>query len=220
MRVDLVGVASAGALANRLLRDQVADVAVVAADVMLEHGLALTRPYTDAKLQGQHALRAGKVIGRVARAEDPIRDMIAEILGQKIQAIEWKSVLGSDYTDTIRKVARWHAYSRTDATSWTNLTDTLMDIVLNKLAAHDSSVGTYTLGKIGSFVDSTTSRFARKYPKLRAVAVDIHAMRLESDLSHPITRRTKRPTRHIQYKEMREVMPRLADGWAEMWAQW
>ncbi len=220
VRIDLVGKASAGTLANKLLRDSITDVAVVAAGMMLEHGLILEKPFTDANLRGQHALREAKVIGRVTRAEDPIAEKITDILGRKVSGIEWKTILGSEYRETIGKVVRWHAYSRTDATSWTNLSDTLMDIVLNKFVAHDGTIGGYTLGGIGSFVGSSTSRFARKYPSLRAVADEIHTMRLESDLSHPVTRSTSRPTKYIRHKQMLDVIPRLADGWAEMWANW
>ena len=220
IRIDLVGVGTASKLANRLLHDKIPDVAVSAADLMLQHGLPLERPYRNANLRGQNALRAGKVIGRVARAEDPVNDIVTEVLGHKVSGIEWKIVLGREYGNTIKKFARWHAYSRTDATSWTNLTDTLMDLILDKYVTHDGTIGTYTLGHIGSFTNSATSRFATKCPKLRAVAEEIHNMRLQTDLSHPVTRKTSRTTRHIRYKEMRDVMPRLADGWTEMWAKW
>lgn len=220
VRTDLVGTATAAALANRLLRDPIADVAVVAADVMLEHGLALERPYTDANLRAQNALRAAKVIGRVTRAEDPIRDMISKVLRRNVQRIDWKTILGSDYRDIIPKVARWRAYSRTDATSWVNLTDTLMDIVLDKLAARDGSIGQYRLGEIGSFLSSGTSRFAKKYPQLHSVASRVHELRTESDLSHPITRATGRHTNYIRYEQMECAKPDLAAGWLEMWNQW
>lgn len=220
VRVDLVGPATAGSLANRLLRDSQADPSSVAADFLLKHGLVLERPYKDVHACGQHALRAAKVTGRLHRNEDPIQDFMVETLGDIVKSIDWRAVLGGDYKSTLPKIARWRAYSTTDATSWINLSDTIMDLVLSRLFAHDGSIGTYTLGKIGSVLNTATGRFASAYPALYSAAQSIHDLRLESDLSHPITKSTGRPTGFIRFSTMQKVKPALANGFAEMWSQW
>jgi hypothetical protein len=45
----------------------------------------------------------------------------------------------------------------------------------------------------------------------------IHRKRKESDLSHPVTRPTLRPTRHIKHSELPKLKTALADGYLEMW---
>lgn len=220
VRVDQVGTASAGKLANTLLRDTHADPACVATAFMLEQGLPLERPYGDVHSAGQHGLREAKLIGRLLKREDPICEYTTAVLGHSVSSIDWKEVLGSEYRTTLPTVARWRAYASTDATSWVNITDTIMDIILSKLFAHDPGLGGYTLGKIGSVLNAPTGKLASAYPSLYSVTETVHKLRLESDLSHPMTKTTGRPTSFIRFKTMQATKPLLAKGLAEMWAKW
>jgi urate oxidase len=119
----------------------------------------------------------------------------------------------------ITRVAVWASYSETDATAWVVLTDTINDIILAALHKHDTSIGSYTLGNIGSALQ-LTSRFAQKYPRLYAATDQIHGLRLAADLAHPVTRSTNLPTSRIPWKEMKKLKPKLAGAYLELWTKW
>ena len=220
VRIDLVGPSSAGELANELLRHGDVDVACVASEYLIANNLTLRRPHADVNRCAQHALKATKIIGRVRRIDDPIREHVEDVLGKHVSAIDWRQILGSTYSDTLRFVIRWRAYSRTDPTSWVNICDTFMDRILDRYFTHAGTLGTYTLGTIGSVLGSSTSRFALNSPKMFRAANHIHDLRLQSDLSHSVTRSTGRSTRFIKYKEMESALPLVTDGFCEMWAAW
>ena len=147
----------------------------------------------------------------------PLSEFMKNVLDISIATIDWKRFLGRNYNDLIPKFSRWRAYSDTDPTAWVNITDTINDIILDNLFRHDSiNIGTYLLGNIGSVLNSR-SRFGARYPLLFNIVKEIHSLRLESDLSHPIVRATHKPTRWISYKEMEKLKPKIRDGYLEMW---
>lgn len=139
------------------------------------------------------------------------------VLGKSVADIDWKKYLKTRYKDLLPKVIRWRGYSETDPTAWVNITDTINDIILDVLYGLDNvNIGDYVLGKIGSVTNTPTSRFAKRYPALFKAINEIHAARLESDLSHPIVKATKKPTRWIKYNEMNSLNVLMRKGYLEM----
>jgi hypothetical protein len=137
-------------------------------------------------------------------------------LSPSLAPINWRKFLGSAYPSVISKVVLWRGYFMTDPTAWVNLTDTINDIFLSSLFAHDGTIGMYTLGNIGSVL-TPGNKFDTKYPKLFKATNEIHRKRKESVLSHPVIRPTLRPTRHIRHSELPKLIKTLADGYLEMW---
>ena len=215
---DLIGDPSYEYLLNALVRDDIADVALVGAEIMASDGVKPAKPIRNIQILAQYSMKSAGIIGRVSAGACPVTEFMKNVLGNSIAIIDWKRLLGSGYKDMVPKASRWRAYSDTDATAWVNITDTINDVILDTLFRHDSvNIGLYTLGNIGSVLNSSRSRFARRYPILFITVKAIHDARLESDLSHPIVRATKRPTRWIKYKEMEDFKKQLRKGYLEMW---
>lgn len=207
------------AVLNQLARDTVPDVAVVAAEEILIHGMTLTNPRTDVHLAAQHSLKAGGLIGRVRVKDRAIGEAMVQVLGPKVRTIDWGAVLGKEYKRLIGTVMRWASYAESDPTAWVNLSDVLNDNLLARLFHHDTSIGGYTLGHIGSAL-TATSRFARAYPALFDAVNCVHELRYQSELSHPLVRRTGTPTKYIKFREAFPMRRKLARGYHEMWAAW
>jgi len=74
------------------------------------------------------------------------------------------------------------------------------DLLIDAVHKADPSIGGYTLGKIGSAVHAPTGRFAIKYPRSYTLAKEVHDYRYESMASHPLNRKTGKPTKRISYK--------------------
>lgn len=214
---DMIGDPSYEFLLNALVRDRIADVALVGADMMASYGVKPEKPIRNVQVLAQHSMKSAGLIGRVSRGVCPVTEFMKNVLGNSVAVIDWKRLLGRGYSDMVPKASRWRAYSDTDPTAWVNITDTVNDVILDALFRHDwVNIGSYRLGDIGSVLNSR-SRFGRRYPTFFKTVKAIHDARLESDLSHPIVRATKRPTRWITHKEMEDCKKQLRNGYLEMW---
>jgi hypothetical protein len=101
-----------------------------------------------------------------------------------------------------------------------NLSDTINDILLDRLFDHErGAIGGYRTGHVGSVLDRR-SRFAGKYPNLFDAAETTHRLRLESDLSHAFLRSTGKATRRIEFKELGPLKRKLRAGYLELWGLW
>ena len=72
------------------------------------------------------------------------------------------------------------------------------DLLVDALVHADGTIGNYNLGQIGSMLQPT-SRFARKYPATFALVSEVHEKRYQSMASHPLIKRSGRPTKRIPY---------------------
>ena len=206
-------------LINKLLRDDHADVALVATEILVENNIPLLRPVNRVHRLAQIALKKTGLIQRVGPTSCPIKQIMEHVLGVQTQPINWPRLLGtSKYRQVRRRVVRWSGYFETEPSSWVLLTDTINEFILVAVTAHDVSVGTYTMGgQIGGFIGNPTSRFATKYPKFHAALKVIHSKRLESELAHPIKRNTGKFTRPIEFSELSALKSKLREGYVEAW---
>ncbi len=220
LQPDHIGVPSFQAIVHDLMKDESNDVALVAAELLVTHRLEVPRPLTGVNYAAQQALRLTGKIGRVLATACPIQDKIVATLGPDLRRVSWKTILDAKtYRLMIPRVSVWSSYATTDSTAWIVLTDTINDILLNALYKHDVTLGGYALGNIGSALQPT-SRLAIKYPRLYRIIDRVHTLRLEADLSHPVTRSTNSPTRRIPFRVMKKQLRPLATGYLELWDQW
>jgi hypothetical protein len=218
---SVVGHPSYAHLVNALLRDDFADVAVVAAELAMTEKVPLATPLNTIHPLAQQALRNGGRIGRVTNRACPMRGMMVDVLGSAVSSIYWRRILpAKTYRLLLSRVAVWRGYSTSDPTAWVILSDTINDILLNELFAHDLALGSYAMGSIGSVIHSPTSAFARRYPQLQRAVKKLHDVRLQADLVHPVTRQTSKPTRRITFREKRRLEPLLIAGYRQLWNSW
>lgn len=219
LREDIIGKPSYETLVNKLLRDRVRDVSIVAADCFIKNNLQIHKPLLDINKSAQFSLKKAGMIGRVASNDCFISDAIIEVLSYKTKGIDWRKILGKGYKKLLPKFVRWRGYANTDSTAWVNITDTINDSILNILFPHDGKIGSYKHGNIGGAL-SLRSRFAKNYPDLHAAVSKIHGKRLESDLSHPKNKATGKTTRYIEWEELGPLKELLTKGYLELWRKW
>lgn len=218
VRHDLVGIPTYESLINELLRDESFDVAVVAAEKAIVNNLNIYTPRRDIQKNAQLPLKDAGLIGTVYKDTSHISRLMATTLDSPIADVDWNVILGRQYRNVLRKVVRWYGYCQTDPTAWVQITDTINDQILDALFSHSPLLGQYTLGNIGGVLGP--GRFKTHYPYLYRATLTIHNKRLESDLSHPIVRKTGRITRPIEFREMKPLKRLLVDGYLELWSQW
>ncbi len=132
--------------------------------------------------------------------------------------INWKDVFGPNYRNAEKQMVRTRALADTDVTAWVNAMDVFDDWLFDALYAHDTSLGRYTLGEIGSVLNG--GRLKAKYPAVYEMAESIHGKRYGSALSHPKEKRTGRPTRMVKYAYLKTAKGLIRKAMAELQATW
>jgi len=219
VRREMIGKPSFDALVHQHLKDKQADVALVAAIVAVEKDVVLPNLRNLMHPLAQISLKSAGMIGRVISGKCPIADMAVFVLGDEVRVINWRKVCGEHYKPIRRRIGRWLGYSKSDPSAWVNMTDTINDLILDALRKHDPATVKHEQGNFGSTMNAK-SQFTKKYPALAEAVQATHKLRLESDLSHPVTTRTASYTRPIRWKEICPLKQLLRDGYIELWENW
>lgn len=202
---------------NRGIRDEIGDVSLSAAASLAQLGLDVRRPLRDLNLTAARALRQLGIISRLPRGVDGVERSVSQLIGRPT-GVNWRSVFRKVYKQAEKQAVFCRALADTDITAFVNATDVFNDLLLDRLYRHDSTLGHYTLGNIGSIL--TSVRLRTNYPAIFALVDEIHERRLLSNLSHSVARRTGKPTGRIKYKYrntatrlMRAAFTELARSW-------
>jgi len=219
VQITHLGRPSYESLVNQLLTDASTDVGLVAAEALSVNALGISVSVGKINPVVQLALKAMGYI-RVRRGGLCALSMaMGQMLGPGVKMIDWKSLFGNHYKYNIGKAVRLRAYSEGDATAWVNLLDTFHDDLLDSLFAQEAgALGTYVHGNLGGVFSGPNCRFCKKYPLTYRTFGEIHKKRLESILSHSVTRSTGKRTRFIEYEYIDKTKPKLAMAYSEIWA--
>lgn len=120
-------------------------------------------------------------------------------LDKRIVQKNWKKFFGAKYSQAEKQAVEIAALSGTNITAFVNTLDVFDELLLDALFKKDTSIGIYTLGKIGSVLHTSTSKFKRKYPATHALAQGIRDAR-SNMYSHPLIKATSKPTKKISFK--------------------
>ncbi len=214
--IDRFGAPSYEAILNVLIKSISFEVAIKAAYLISEHNLKVSIPLAKINDSAQIILKKAGIIGKTSLSKSSIPARLFEITGTVFPAKNWKTFLNTDHSNCERLAFLLTGYFKTDANSFINEFDVFNEFVCNALFSHDGTIGTYTLGKIGSYLYTPTSRFATSYPKFYSLCKIVHDLRLESDLSHPIVKSTGKPTRRIKFSELKKLLRNIIDGYTEL----
>lgn len=135
-------------------------------------------------------------------------------LDTHIATLNWKKLFGARYSQAERQAIETVASSGMNITNFVNLLDVFNDLLLDAIFSADGSIGSYSLGRIGSALSSTTSRFAIKFPNAFELANEVHNRRYESMASHPLIQKSRKPTTKISYtflKKAKRLLARASD---------
>lgn len=137
-------------------------------------------------------------------------------LDSRIPAANWKKLFGIRYAQAERQIIETVAASGSNITGFVNLLDVFDDLLLNAVIHNDRTVGGYNLGQPGSVLNAPNGSLATKFPKTYTLAKEVHDRRYESMASHPLIRRTGKPTKRITYKFLSQAKKLLRDGILEL----
>jgi hypothetical protein len=195
---EFIGEPSVESLLNFSMRnDEEDDVCMMAAHAVEQLGVKVQPP---ARELNRRAAVVAREYGHISRASERvcgIEHTMVHLLGKTLTGINWRSFFGSRYRHAERQAVSCRALADTNVTAFVPALDVFIDLLLDSLYRRDTSLGGYTLGHIGSVLGST--RLQSSYPSIFVLANTIHAKRLESELAHPVVRKTGKPTGRINY---------------------
>lgn len=139
-------------------------------------------------------------------------------LDHRILALNWKRLFGSRYKQAERQAVEAVAASGVNITGFANVLDVFNDLLLDALFQKDGTIGAYPLGNIGSVLNPG-SAFAMKFPATFLLANEVHEARYQSMYSHPLIKRTRKPTRKISYTFLSRAKRLLRDAVSELSSQ-
>ena len=137
-------------------------------------------------------------------------------LDGRIPASNWKKLFGFRYSQAELQAIETAAASGVNITGFVNVLDVFDDLLIDAVYRADVAIGSYTLGRIGSVLHAPTGRFAVKYPKTYELAKEVHERRYESMASHPLIKKSGKPTSRIRYKFLPTAKRLLRGSIAEL----
>ena len=210
---------------NAALVSSNSDLAIAAANSVIGLGLPIDKCSNEINANAKIVISGTEKETLHFRNQCIIHPMLKHLLRKfSPPDFHWINVFVNDavYIEVHRRLLRMKKYENTDASGWVLLADTINDLILNSLTGHDLSLGTYTLGRIGSWVskDNANKKLITKYPLLYTAMERTHALRLQSDQAHPIAKSTGNYTRFIRYGEISKLRKVLREGYGELCAKW
>jgi hypothetical protein len=194
------------------------EVAVCAATQFIRTGLQVTTGSTNLNRSGALILNAFGAIQTIPRARCGVASSMTSLLGKGAPDVNWRKVFGRKYAQAEKQALWCRAYSLTDMTAFINALDVFNDWLLSRVYEHDSGLGTYTLGKIGSVLNSP--RLKSGYPAILALAASVHNQRSKSMLSHPKARSTGRVTGQVHFNYLPVVKRLMVKAFKELMVKW
>lgn len=214
--LEFIGEPSYVELNKILLTDKCADISLMAVHEIIKNNCKIGSSYSSINYIGQKALKFAGIITRSSRRPSLVGDLLNFICNKKLPKADWKKIFGKEHDTAENKIVRAYAYVQNDMSAFVNIIDSFNDFLLSKLYLHDTTLGTYNLGKIGAVTNNKGTRLEMQYPDLFLLCREIHSKRLECDLSHPIIKNTKKYTKPIEYKYIYKVRKILYDGYKEI----
>ena len=206
------------AILNHCLKSESNDIGICAATQVVKRGLPVTAPIADLNRSGAIVLNAFGVIASMPRGRCGMSASMTGLLGMTAPDVNWRKVFGVDYAKAEQQAIWCRAYSRTDITAFVNALDVFNDRLLSRLYQHDTSLGTYTLGNLGSVLNSP--RLKNGYPAILCLVASVHNQRLKSMLSHPTVRNTGRATGQVRFSYLPVAKRLIVKAFKELKAKW
>lgn len=199
---------------NHTMRSKHADVAIGAAWLCGCYGIPPDKPTKDIHPLAKEMLKEHGLMRRANSSVCGIRLAILEMTGHDFP-IPWKKFFGKAYKRAEAQITTCKGYFKTDPSAWVNAIDVFVDLLLDSLHRHQPTLGGYILGRVGSTLDNPV-RLRAAYPAITAMATQFHDKRLESNLSHAVVKKTKKPTKPIKFKWLRVGGKSLLKGIQEL----
>jgi Reverse transcriptase (RNA-dependent DNA polymerase) len=184
-------------LLNASMRSDAADVALVAAWLAALLDCEIRKPIRDIHPLAKIVLRENGKLKRADSTVCGVQQALFEMTGVD-NAINWRKFFGKSYHHAESKIVACKGYYKTNPTAWVSMLDVFNDLMIDDLFRKDGTIGARNLGNFGGVIENKA--FMAKFPRTHAYVSAVHTKRGEGELSHPVIKATRVPTRRIPFK--------------------
>lgn len=210
-----IGMPSYAALINEALRDNSAEVALIAALAVVRKNVDVQPPMRTLNKSAAEFLKQFGIIRRGPPAQCGINSSLTRMLGE-IPTVNWRALFGSDYLKAERQMILCRALATTNVSAWVNAFDVFDDWLLESIYRHRPALGKYS--GFGSVL--TSSRLVALFPRVHALITSVHNKRYGSPLSHARERRTGKATTPIKWSYLNHAKKVLRSAVHELSVEW
>lgn len=200
LSVAETGTAQINEIISASVKDKAKDVAIASSWKSYQHAFV---PAGSRNNWNQSGLLLLRELGAIQRATAPVCGIthVMAKLDKKSPSINWKKLFGNRYKQAERQAVEIVAAATSvNVTGFVNLLDVFNDLLIDAIYRVDGTIGNYQLGQIGSVLNALTGRFASKFPDTYEFVKVVHDSRYESMYSHPLIKKTGKPTKRINYR--------------------
>lgn len=204
------GPPSYAALVNNLLRDQLGEVANIAASKLLLHRVSLIKPYGDVADGAKRTLRAAGVIRSAVRPTSRISEILAYILSRAKSIYSWDTFFGKSHRQAEIMMIFLKRNRETNIDAFLVQLDSYCDLLTAEIWVRLKPGKGYP--NFGHAIKDATLNAA--LPDLMAAFLALHDLRLQSTTAHP-RQKAGTPTRRLKHRDFYKLRPLLNRGWDE-----
>ena len=210
---DIYGVPSYEAFLNARMREDGSEVARICAARLVEGAHRLAKPYGSVETSAKQVLKAAKLIRVVGAPDSRIPEIVAYMLDRKRTAFDWKALFGSGYKHAERMMIMLKRDREANIEKFIVHLDSWCDLLLSEIYKRLKPGKTYPKNYGVALNDpNLAASLPVALPALKA----LHALRLESSVSHPKSLKTGKPTRRLKHHDFYKVRKQLVSAFDEI----
>lgn len=206
LSADIYGVPSYEAFLNARMRENGSEVARICAARLIEGSHKLSAKYGTVETTAKHVLKAAKLIRVVGAPDSQIPEIVAYILERKLTAFDWKSLFGTGHKHAEIMMIMLKRDKEANIEKFLVHLDSWCDLLLSELYPRLKPGKTYPKNYAVALNDHNL--FAALPVAIPALK-DLHALRLESSVSHPRSLKTGKATRRLKHYDFYKIRKQL-----------
>lgn len=210
---DIYGEPSYEAFLNARMRENDSEMARICAARLVEGSHKLAAKYGTVETTAKHVLKAAKLIRVVGAPDSRIPEIVAYIFERKITVFDWKTLFGSGHKDAERMMIMIKRDREANIEKFLVHLDSWCDLLLSELYPRLKPGKTYPKNYGVALNDPN---LAAALPDAIPALKGLHALRLESSVSHPRNRKTGKATRRLKHHDFYKLRKQLALAFDEI----
>jgi retron-type reverse transcriptase len=196
---------------NRSMRIAESEISRCAAAKLIEHSLALEKPYSDVFGSAKLMLKASKIIKSVGKPASMINSILAYVLKRPETNYDWIDFFGADHKHAEQMTIFLKQSRETDIDAFLIRLDSFADKMVEIMFQR------YCPGKqypaYGNAITNPT--LTALFPKAMLAFNGLHKLRLDSITAHPRSLKTGAGTRRLKYRDFVKLQPALDAAFGE-----
>ena len=203
---NIYGVPSYEAFLNERMRENGSEVARICAAKLVEGSHKLAPKYGAVEITAKQILKAAKLIRVVGAPESRIPEIVAYVFDRSLTSFDWKTLFGTGHKHAERMMIMIKRDREANIEKFLVHLDSWCDLLLSEIYPRLKPGKTYPKYYGVALNDPN---LAAALPNAIPALKDLHALRLDSSVSHPRSLKTGKATRRLKHHDFYKIRKKL-----------